>query len=107
MAIIETSENAKDLPLQTHYYKATYKQVKEVYLAHLETLKHKVVSVNDDYLEVYSEVPHMFVVAKFFSPENTVETGIDFYVDAEYLVGSNKKAIKFIESVYKKIEEKY
>ena len=35
MAVIETSENAKDLAYQTHYYKASYDQVKKVYLEYV------------------------------------------------------------------------
>lgn len=64
MAVIETGENQTKLVLQTHYYKASYEQIKEVYLAILEELGHNVVSVNDDYTEVYSEIPHMEVIAK-------------------------------------------
>ena len=49
MAVIETSENAKELVLQTHYYKASYEQIKKAYLAYLETTNHEIVSENDDY----------------------------------------------------------
>ncbi len=41
MATIETSENAKELMLQTHYYKASYEQIKKVYLDLVEKeMKH-------------------------------------------------------------------
>ena len=37
MAVIEPDENAKDLAYQTHYYKASYDQVKKVYLELVES----------------------------------------------------------------------
>ncbi len=106
MAVIETSENSTKLPLQTHYYKASYEQIKNVYLSVLEELKHNIVSVNDDYTEIYSEIPHMTVIAKIIM-QDPLETSIDFEIHSEYLVGSGRKALKFIDTVLKKIEEKY
>ena len=106
MAVIETSENSSKLALQTHYYKASYEQIKNVYLETIENLKHTIVSVNDDYSEIYSEVPHMTVIAKIIM-QDSLETSIDFEIHAEYLMGNNKKALKFIDHVLKKIEEKY
>lgn len=106
MAVIETSENQTKLVLQTHYYKASYDEIKEAYLAILEELKHDVVSVNDDYTEVYSEIPHMEVIAKIIM-QDPKETSIDFYINSDYLLGASGKAYKFIETVYSKIEQKY
>ena len=106
MAVIETSENSSKLTLQTHYYKASYEQVRNVYLEALDSLKHNVVSVNDDYAEVYSEIPHMTVIAKIIM-QSPLETSIDFEIHAEFLMGNNKKAFNFIETIYKKLEEKY
>ncbi len=106
MAVIETSENSTKLPLQTHYYKASYEQIKNVYLSVIEELNHNIVSVNDDYTEIYSEVPHMTVIAKIIM-QDPLETSIDFEIHSEYLVGSTRKAMKFIDTVLKKIEEKY
>ncbi len=106
MAVIETGENQTKLVLQTHYYKASYEQIKEAYLAILDELKHTIVSVNDDYTEVYSEIPHMEVIAKIIM-QDPKETSIDFYINSDYLLGANGKAYKFIETVYAKIEQKY
>lgn len=106
MAVIETSENSSNLALQTHYYKASYEQIKNRYLEIIEGMNHKVVSVNDDYTEIYSEIPHMTVIAKIIM-QDPLETSIDFEIHAEYLMGNNKKALKFIEKVLKMIEEKY
>ena len=47
MITIETSENAKSLNLQTHYYKASYQQIKALYLEILKSLGHNIVSDND------------------------------------------------------------
>ena len=41
MATIETSENAKEEILQTHYYKASYDNIKELYLEYLKKLGHQ------------------------------------------------------------------
>ena len=106
MTTIETSENAKDLILQTHYYKASYEQIKTVYLDYLKELGHEVVSTNDTYCEIYSEVPRFTVVAKIIE-QDPLETSIDFTIILDYLVGNGKKAEKFLQSVYKKIEESY
>ena len=105
MIIIETSENAKSLNLQTHYYKASYQQIKALYLEILKSLGHNIVSDNDDYSEIYSEVPHMEVIAKIIM-QDPKETSIDFYINSDFLVASKSKAFKFIETVLKKIEEK-
>ena len=106
MAVIETSENSSNLVLQTHYYKASYEQIKNAYLEIIEGLNHNIVSINDDYTEIYSEVPHMTVIAKIIM-QDPLETSIDFEIHAEYLVANNRKAFKFIDTVLKKIEEKY
>lgn len=106
MVTIETSENAKELVLQTHYYKASYSQIKTLYLELLDNLKYNVVSVNDDYSEIYAEAPHIEVITKIIM-QDPKETSIDFYINADFLIGSKAKAIKFIQNVLTKIEEKY
>jgi hypothetical protein len=106
MPIIETLENAVSQDLQTHYYKASYDQIKEVYLETLKRLGHDIVSVNDDYAEIFSELPHFSVNAKIIM-QTPKETSIDFYIDSEFLIGNTKKALKFMDTIYKSIEKKY
>ena len=106
MITVETSENAKDLSLQTHYYKASYQQIKALYLEILDELGHNIVSENDDYSEIYSETPHMEVIAKIIM-QDPRETSIDFYINSDFLLGSKGKALKFIKDVLNKIEAKY
>lgn len=106
MAIVETFENESIDLLKTHYYKASYDQMKELYLEIVKKLGHTVNSVNDDYSEIFTEVPHMAVTAKIIM-QTPKETSIDFYISAEYLFGSAKKAYKFIQTVYNEIEKKY
>lgn len=106
MAVVETKENETIDLLKTHYYKASYDQVKEAYLEILKKLKHRVLSVNDDYCEIFSETAHMSCTAKIIM-QTPRETSIDFYIDAEYLFGSAKKAYKFIQIVLTEIEKKY
>lgn len=106
MAIIETRENEVVDLLQTHYFKASYNQIKELYLKVLNKLNHVVQSINDDFGEIFSEVPHMTCTAKIIM-QNPKETSIDFYISAEYLIGSTKKAYKFIKTIYTEIEKEY
>lgn len=106
MAVIETNENETIELLQTHYYKASYDEVKKAYLEILENLGHNVESINDDYCEIFSTVPHMSVTAKI-SSITPKETAIDFYVNAEYLLFSSKKGLEFIQTVYKGIAKSY
>lgn len=108
MADIITSENAKNLDLQTHYYKASYEELKELYLHILNKLQYKVIENNDDYCEVYAEAPHMEVIAKIIQLDPAQkETSIDFEIHADYVVGAGKKATTFIKEVLEKIEEKF
>lgn len=108
MAEFITSENAKALDFQTHYYKATYEEIKELYVKTVKKMKYTVVSENDDYCEVYAEAPHMEVIAKITQLEPTQkETAIDFEIHADYAIGASKKAVSFIKEVLAAIEEKY
>ena len=106
MAVFETSELALDLTYQTHYYKTSYAELKKAYLEALEGLKHNIVSDNDDYCEIYSEIPHFIVIAKIIE-QNPIETSIDFYINSETMFGKEKHALKFINYIYKKLEEKF
>lgn len=106
MAVFETNELSQDLAYQTHYYKASYAQIKKVYLEALENLGHTIVSENDDYCEIYSEIPHFIVVAKIIE-QSPIETSIDFYINSEFLFGKEKKALEFISTIYKKLEENF
>ena len=108
MADIITSENAKQLELQTHYYKATYEEIKEEYMHIVKKMQYKIVSDNDEYCEIYAEAPHMEVIAKITQLEATIkETAIDFEIHADYVVGATKKATSFIKEVLEKLEEKF
>ncbi len=106
MTEVITGEREKKLVLQTHYYKTNYENIRNIYLELLDELGHNVVSVNDDYHEIYSEIPHMEVIAKIIE-QNPEETSIDFEIHAEFVVGSKGKAEKFIQQAYDKIEGKY
>ncbi|MDY5982936.1 MAG: hypothetical protein SPJ17_04510 [Anaeroplasma sp.] len=108
MADIITSENAKSLELQTHYYKANYMDLKEEYMHILNKAHYKIVSENDDYCEVYAEAPHMEVIAKITQLEPQIpETSIDFEVHADFVVGAAKKATTFIKEVLEGLEAKF
>ena len=49
MASIETAELGLREVLTTHYYKASYDQIKKLYLEILEDMNQNVISINDEY----------------------------------------------------------
>ena len=105
-AVVETCERGADLLLTTHYYKTSYEKIKEGYLKVLKDIKFDVVSIDDNYCEIFAEVPHMTVLAKI-TEKNPRETAIDFYIDAEYILFSKKKAYKFLEYVYYELGKQF
>ncbi|MCI9181642.1 MAG: hypothetical protein HFG91_05155 [Acholeplasmatales bacterium] len=104
--IFETSEHATEVILQTHYYKTSYEKLKNCYLEALERLHIKVVSIDDNYLEIFAEQPHMAIQAKIIE-QTPVETSIDFYINAEYIWGNKKKAYGFIQTMYEILEKNF
>lgn len=105
MAIIETGENEVNKLYQTHYYKASYEQIKALYKEFLAKENYTILSENDDYSEIFAEKGAIAVTAKIIM-QNPKETSIDFYMEANGLFGASAGK-KFIERVYKMIEEKY
>ena len=89
-AVIQTSENATKEIFQTHYYKTSYNQLKDAYLTLLEQLNYQVVSIDDNYSEIFAEIPSMTVTATIIEQKPT-ETSIDFAISAEFFLGSKKK----------------
>ena len=106
MAVIETKEVHEKELLKTHYYKASYEQIKQIYLEILKSLKHNIISVNDDFGEISWEVRHLTCRAKIIM-QTPNKTSIDFYINSEYLFMSSAKAYKFIKEVLQRIQNKY
>lgn len=100
--IIETNEKQVEELLQTHYYKTSYEKLKECYLDFLDQMKINVISIDDNYLEIYAEKPHLSIQAKIIE-QTPVETSIDFYIDAEFLFGNKKKIYGFLTAVYQEL----
>jgi hypothetical protein len=105
MASIETQELGLKPVLTTHYFKASYDQIKALYLEILKDMNQKVISINDDYCEIFSENFTMSVTAKIIM-QTPIETSVDFFINCESLFGKSK-ATKFIAEVYRRIEMKY
>lgn len=105
-AIVETKEQAKEELLQTHYYKTSYDNLKELYFEIAKKLGLRLVSIDDNYCEIFAEKPHLTVLAKIIE-QNPKETSIDFYISAEYLFGNVKKALDVLDRIYKEIEKTY
>ena len=106
MYVLKTSERSGFDLTKTHYFKASYDQIKEVYLEYLKNNGYKIVSINDDYFEIYAEKPHMEVISKIIM-QNPKETSIDFHINSEFLFGNKGKAIKVLSEALKYIENKY
>lgn len=104
--IVETKENAQEEIYQTHYYKTSYEKLKDFYLDLLDRLHIQVISIDDNYLEIYAEKPHMSIQAKIIE-QTPVETSIDFYIDAEYLFGNKNKINSFLATVYHELEKAF
>ena len=104
--IIKTAEFASKDIYRTHYFKASYEEIKTLYLEILKELNYNIISVDDDYLEIYAETPYMSVISKIIM-QTPKETSIDFEIVSEFLFGFSLRANTFIKYVHKKIEEKY
>lgn len=105
MAQIETGENVANQALQTRYFKASYDEVKTCYLEFLKEKKHKLLSVNDDYSEIFSEGGSLTCTAKVIM-QTPKETSIDFYISSDAFLGGNK-AKNFIKAAWDYIAKKY
>ena len=79
-AVVETCERGASELVTTHYFKTSYEKSKEAYLEILNELGYDVISIDDNYCEVFAEVPHMTVLAKF-TEQNPRETAVDFYIN--------------------------
>jgi hypothetical protein len=105
MASIETQEFATKEVLTTHYFRASYDQIKEIYLEILKDMHQKVIAINDEYGEIFSENFTMSVTARIIM-QTPIETSLDLFVNCESLFGKSK-AIKYINEVYNRVGAKY
>jgi len=104
--IYQTSEVEKIELLKSHYYKASYDQIKEVYLEYLKENGYKIVNIDDNFLEIYAENPNTTIISKIIM-QNPKETSIDLEIISEAFLGGKGKAYSFLKGLYKKIEERY
>lgn len=104
--IIETNEKENIDLYKTHYYKTSYEKLKESYINFLNNKNFEIVSIDDNYFEIYAEIPHFSVQAKIIE-QSPVETSIDFYISSEYLFGNNNKINKFLNEIYSFLEKQY
>lgn len=103
---LETSERATKDSLKTHYYKASYDEIKACFLEYLKKNNYEVVSINDDYLEIYATLGLIDVTAKIVM-QTPKETSIDFHVYVDALFGAGKKAQKIVDDAYEAIGKKF
>ena len=104
--VLETQEREVRELLTTHYYKTSYEKLKNGLLEILKGLNFRIVSIDDNYNEVFAEIPHMTVLVKF-SEQNPRETAIDFYINAEFLFGSAKKATNYLNTFYVELGKRF
>ena len=105
-AVVETKELESIDLLKTHYYKTNYEKLKEAYLRLLEAKGYDIISIDDNYSEIFAEKGHISVTTKII--EHTPrETSIDFYINADFLFGSKKKAYMFIQDILTKLDKQF
>ncbi|MDE6407698.1 MAG: hypothetical protein K2K50_03740, partial [Anaeroplasmataceae bacterium] len=64
------------------------------------------ISIDDNYLEIYAEKPHMSIQAKIIE-QTPVETSIDFYIDAEFLFGNKNKIYSLLTTIYQELGKSF
>lgn len=106
MYTLFTDERSESDLTKTHYYKASYDQVKAVYLEYLKNNGYRIVSDNDDYYEIYAEKAHVELISKIIM-QTPRETSIDLHINCEFLFGNKAKAYKILQEILKYIEKKY
>lgn len=102
----ETKETHSNELLKTHYYKTSYERMKGCYLKFLEEKHYHIVSIDDNYGEIYAEIGHFSIQAKIIE-QTPVETSIDFYINAEFLFGNKKKTFRFLEEAYQVLDKNF
>lgn len=106
MSIIETKENETNELLKTHYFKTSYEKMKFSYIEIVKKLNYHVVSIDDDFHEIFIERPHVTISAKIIEI-NPRETSIDFYINSEYMLFNRKKSLDFIHMVLTELGKSY
>lgn len=106
MAVIETKEIEQQGLLQTHYYKTSYEKLKDAYIEIIEKLGLRLISIDDNFNEIFADKGRMSVLAKIIE-QNPRETSIDFYIDSESIFGAKKKAYALLDKIYSEIEKIY
>lgn len=104
--VIETRENQAIDLYKSHYYKTSYEKLKEAYIEFLNNEGIDIVSIDDNYFEIYAERPHFTVQAKIIE-QTPIETSIDFYLSSEYLIGNTGKINKFLNDIYNHLGKKF
>ena len=100
----ETKEQHINRDLRTRYYKCGYNQVKKVVLDYAESLKLKVISVDDAHGEVFIQSSSYHMIASIIQI-NPLETAIDIKVQSYKAVGFNKPK-NAILSLYNELNNK-
>ncbi|MDE7212980.1 MAG: hypothetical protein K2N42_00195, partial [Anaeroplasmataceae bacterium] len=65
-----------------------------------------IISIDDNYYEIYAEKPHMSINAKIIE-QTPIETSIDFYINSEFLFGNKNKIYSFLNAVYQELEKNF
>ena len=104
MYTLKTYERSLSDLTKTHYYKTSYDGLKKIYLEYLENNGYRIVSVNDDYFEIYAEKAHVEIIAKIIM-QNPKETSIDFHINCEFLFGNKGKSMRIVNDIYTFLEK--
>lgn len=101
---VETSENAKNELLKTHYYKTSYEKLKNAFLDFCKENSLEVNTINDNFGEILALGVRINVTATI-TMQNPRETSIDLFTESEYLF-NKLGTTKFLKKLYEYLAKK-
>ena len=99
----ETSDQANNKDLLTHYYRNTYERVKSEILNYCKLKDYIVESVNDDVKEIFvRKGRHDLIIT--ITPISIMEIAVDVKATTYYLIGL-KRGLNFIKDLYEHLDK--
>ena len=96
--IAETKEIHVEESMRTHYFRHSYKHVRDEFISYAEKKGYTVKNVNDTHHEIFIQHKNHYIIATV-TQINPVETALDLKVGMEALFGLNRPK-KIIAGIY-------
>jgi hypothetical protein len=100
----ETSDDADDKLIMTHYYDNNYESTKNALLEVAKSARHRVMDINDEYKEFLISYPKGELIVTLYSKTYNI-TSVDFKVSTNYLF-SFGRGVKMIDNYYDALNKK-